>query len=151
MNLINSYQCSSLTWTPQYESKFAKKFEIWLSKNDNIQIYKNARMLQDLNPNACACTCCMFVSGYFHLLGMRKTRRYIACSKVGLDLSKRIILKNTSKILEHKTGIDLTVSSTLKMPSKNYACFISRRFGLFLIHLQSKNKATLANVSNSKP
>jgi len=26
-----------------------------------------------------------------------------------------------------------------------------RRFGLFLIHLQSKNKATLVNASNSKP
>jgi len=54
-------------------------------------------------------------------------------------------------LLEHKTGIDLTVSSTLKKPSKNYTCFISRRFGLFLIHLQSKNKPTLGNVSNSKP
>jgi len=60
------YQCSTLTYTPQYESKVAKKFEIWLSKNDNIQIYKNARMQQDLNPNAYAQTCCMFVSGYFH-------------------------------------------------------------------------------------
>jgi len=40
---------------------------------------------------------------------------------------------------EHKTGIDLTVSSTLKKPSKNYKCFILRRFGLFLIHLKSKN------------
>jgi len=39
--------------------------------------------------------------------------------------------------LEHKTGIDLTVSSTLKKPSKNYTCFILRRFVLFLIHLQS--------------
>jgi len=53
--------------------------------------------------------------------------------------------------MEHKTGIDLTVSSTLKKPSKNYTCFFSRRFGLFLIHLQSENKATLGNVSNSKP
>ena len=35
--------------------------------------------------------------------------------------------------LEHKTGVDLTVSSTLKKPSKNYACFILRRFGLFLM------------------
>jgi len=34
--------------------------------------------------------------------------------------------------LEHKTGIDLTVSSTLKKPSKNYTCFISRRFGYSL-------------------
>ena len=41
-------------------------------------------------------------------------------------------------------------SSTLKKPSKNYTCFILRRFGLFLIHLQSKNKATLGNGSNSK-
>jgi len=30
----------------------------------------------------------------------------------------------------------LFVFSTLKKPSKNYTCFISRRFGLFLIHLQ---------------
>jgi len=42
--------------------------------------------------------------------------------------------------LKHKTGIDLTVSSTLNKPSKNYTCFILRRFGLFLIHLQSENK-----------
>jgi len=53
--------------------------------------------------------------------------------------------------LDHKIGIDLTVSSTLKKPSRNYACFILRRFGLFLIHLQSKNKATLGSASNSKP
>jgi len=33
--------------------------------------------------------------------------------------------------LDHKTGIDLTVSSTLKKPSKNYTCFISKHFGLF--------------------
>ena len=32
----------------------------------------------------------------------------------------------------------IVVSSTLKKPSKNYTCFISRCFGLFLIHLQSK-------------
>jgi len=51
---------------------------------------------------------------------------------------------------EHKIGIDLAVSSTLKKPSKNYTCFILRRFGLFLIHFQSKNKATLGNGSNSK-
>ena len=38
-----------------------------------------------------------------------------------------------------------------KKPSKNYACFVLRRFRLFLIHLQSKNKATLGNASNSKP
>ena len=30
-------------------------------------------------------------------------------------------------------------SSTRRKPSKNYTCFISRRFGLFLIHLQSKS------------
>ena len=51
----------------------------------------------------------------------------------------------------NKTGLDLSVSSTLKMPSNNYTCFIMRRFGLVLIHLQSKNKATLGNASNSKP
>jgi len=45
----------------------------------------------------------------------------------------------------------LTVSSTLEKLSKYYTCFILRRFGLFLIHLQSKNKAKLGNVSNSKP
>jgi len=42
-------------------------------------------------------------------------------------------------------------SSTLKNPSENCTCFILRRFGLFLIHLQSKNKAKLGNASNSKP
>jgi len=47
-------------------------------------------------------------------------------------------------------NIKISVSSTIKKPSKNYTCFISRRFGLFLIHLQSENKATLGNVSNSK-
>jgi len=51
--------------------------------------------------------------------------------------------------LEHKTGIDLTVSSTLKKPSKNYTCFVSRRFGLFLIHLQSENKAIFARKETS--
>jgi len=38
-----------------------------------------------------------------------------------------------------------------KKAFKKLYMFISRRFGLFLIHLQSKNKATLGNVSNSKP
>jgi len=42
------------------------------------------------------------------------------------------------------------VSSTLKKPSKIYTCLILRRFGLFLIQLQSKNKAKLGNASNSK-
>jgi len=35
----------------------------------------------------------------------------------------------------------MTYSSTLKRPSKNYTFFISRRLGLFLMHLQSENKA----------
>ena len=43
-------------------------------------------MLQDLNPNVYASACCMFVSGYFNLLGMQKTKEYIPCSKVRLDL-----------------------------------------------------------------
>jgi len=44
--------------------------------------------------------------------------------------------------LEHKSGIDLTVSSTLKKPSKNYTCFISFYFltedGLRIIRNVSK-------------
>jgi len=52
--------------------------------------------------------------------------------------------------LDHEIGIDLTVSSILKKPSKDYACYILRCFRLFLIHLQSKNKTTLGNGSNSK-
>jgi len=36
-------------------------------------------MLQDLNPNAYARTCCMYVTGYCHLLGMWKTKKYISC------------------------------------------------------------------------
>ena len=55
-------------------------------------------MLQDLNPNAYASTCCMFVSGYFHLLGKRKTRKYIPCCKVGLDLWKWMRLQETRKM-----------------------------------------------------
>jgi len=47
--------------------------------------------------------------------------------------------------LEHKTGIDFTVWLTLKKPSKNYACVIWRRFGLFVIHLQSKKSKTSQN------
>jgi len=39
----------------------------------------------------------------------------------------------------------------VEKPSKNYTGFILRRFGLFLIHLQSKNKATLGNACNPKP
>ena len=54
-------------------------------------------------------------------------------------------------ILVYKLIFTCEVSSTLKKPSKNYTCFILRRFGLFLIHLQSKNKATLGNAGNSKP
>jgi len=42
-------------------------------------------------------------------------------------------------ILNCNKTVCMTVSSTLKKPSKNYTCFISRRFGLFLIHLQSEN------------
>jgi len=38
-----------------------------------------------------------------------------------------------------------------KKAFKKLYIFILRRFGLFLIHLQSKNKATLGNASNSKP
>jgi len=37
-----------------------------------------------------------------------------------------------------------------KKAFKKLYIFILRRFGLFLIHLQSKNKATLGNASNSK-
>jgi len=36
-----------------------------------------------------------------------------------------------------------TVSSKPKKPSKNYTCFILRRFELFLIHLQSKKETVL--------
>jgi len=66
---------------------------------------------------------------------------------------KAVLSKPPTKTyhLEHKIGVDLTVSSTLKKPSKNYTCFSLRRFGLFLIHLQSKNIAALGNASNSKP
>ena len=38
-----------------------------------------------------------------------------------------------------------------KKAFKKLNIFILRRFGLFLIHLQSKNNATLGNASNSKP
>jgi len=48
-----------------------------------------------------------------------------------------------------KLKSSFSVLSTLKKPSKNYTCYILRRFGLFLIDLQSKNKETLDNASNS--
>jgi len=40
----------------------------------------------------------MFVTGYFHLLGMRKTRKYIPCSEFGLDLWKWMRLEETCKM-----------------------------------------------------
>ena len=60
-----------------------------------------------------------------------------------------LLQQTVPKPLEHKTGIDLTVSSALKKPSKNYTCFIFRRSGLFLIHLQSKKQSnTFPNHSD---
>jgi len=47
--------------------------------------------------------------------------------------------------------MDLTLSSTLKKPSKSSTFFILRRFVLFIIHLQSKNTEALGNAINSKP
>ena len=64
------------------------------------------------------------------------------CTKCKSVSKKRKILQNYFS-LEQKTEINL-VSSTLKKPSKNYTCFISTLFGLFLIHLQSKIKQHLA-------
>jgi len=55
-------------------------------------------MLQDLNPSVYASTCCMFVFGYFHLLGMQRTRKYMPSSKFGLDLWKWMRLKETCKM-----------------------------------------------------
>jgi len=54
------------------------------------------------------------------------------------------VSSSISLFIQHKPNIcsfvNLTCSiwSTLKKPAKNYTCFILRRFGLFLIHLQSK-------------
>ena len=59
----------------------------------------------------------MSLSGYFHLLGMRKTRKYIPCSKAGLDLWKWLRVKETSKMETAFTkNIDITnlQSSLLK-------------------------------------
>jgi len=54
------------------------------------------------------------------------------------------LLQTEIKSLEHKTGIDLTVSSTLKKPSKNYTCFILRHFwraiyGFWRVKKKKKN------------
>jgi len=60
---------------------------------------------------------------------------------------------NINHLFQHisvKNRYKCKFSLTLEKPSKNYTCIVLRRFGLFLIHLQSKNKAT-RNVSNSKP
>ena len=49
--------------------------------------------------------------------------------------------------------LDIRLKSFIntKKALKKLYIFILRRFRLFLIHLQSKNKATLRNASNSKP
>jgi len=47
--------------------------------------------------------------------------------------------------------IGIIIFINTKNAFKKLYIFILRRFGLFLIHLQSKNKATLGNASNSKP
>jgi len=57
----------------------------------------------------------------------------------------------TTTIAAKRSKVKFKVSSTSQKPSENYTFFILGRFGLFLIHLQSKNKATLGNASNSKP
>jgi len=49
-----------------------------------------------------------------------------------MTIAPRIEYLNLSRVL--------SFSLTLKKPSKNYTCFILRRFGLFLIYLQSKKK-----------
>jgi len=64
-----------------------------------------------------------------------------------LDEEFPTLSKRAFEVIKHFQN----VSSTLKKPSRNYPCFILRRFGLFLFHPQSKNKATLGNASNSKP
>ena len=56
-------------------------------------------------------------------------------------------IKTTDKKNEGKFNILINT----KKAFKTLCIFILRRFGLFLIHLQSKNKATLGNASNSKP
>ena len=46
-----------------------------------------------------------------------------------------------------KLKSSFSVLSTLKKPSKNYTCYILRRFGLFLIDLQSKIKKHLTMLA----
>jgi len=47
--------------------------------------------------------------------------------------------------------IEANIFINTKKAFKKLYIFILRRVGLFLIHLQSTNKATLGNASNSKP
>jgi len=71
-------------------------------------------------------------------------------------LSYQKVVQVLSVLISHDTttpsvnpasnSVRIKVLSTLKKPSKN--CFILKRFGLFLIHLHPKNKATLGNASN---
>jgi len=60
------------------------------------------------------------------------------------------LCKDASAIAATEKEISKVFINTKKAFKKLYI-FILRRFGLFLIHLQSKkNKATLGNASNSK-
>ena len=56
---------------------------------------------------------------------------------------------NCRPSLRKKLEIVSKIFSNTKKVFKKLHIFILRRFGLFLIHLQSKNKATLGNASNS--
>ena len=66
----------------------------------------------------------------------------------------RVWENNSRAFSDHSTAVSIWKTLKLIKPFKAFKklhmyCFSVKRFGLFLIHLQSK-KATLGNVSNSK-
>jgi len=73
--LINTVTGSTKTG-PKVAKKFKRisSIKIWLSKNNAIPIHQYFRMSQF--KSKCKY---MFISGHFHLLGMRKTRSIFLC------------------------------------------------------------------------
>jgi len=124
----------------------------YVNKNDLYTIC-NTAFRSELNKQINTIKCCVtisFMKNLFCLSVLHKTfplLRYYLLIKQWFCNGQETLqsegncewvhLANTSNFLDSNARYFL---STLKKPSKNYTCFILRRFRSFLIHLQSKNK-----------